>query len=259
MIQNKYSNKYSQEEKDIITKHYPNGGVRKVREFINRSSASIRCKASKMGIVINPRVKSKLAKANNYRRPITLKHVDGRLVTYSSITAFAKKHHIGKTHISQILNGGDVDRIKRGRDHRIFHKGWYDPALLNHCICLLHDDDKFYITNIGDWLVQSGMETSMFFKLLEGKIKYYLGFRLSSTPKLVQVWENRNLVERRPKGRCEYTLLSPKGKIFKTDSLGKIARIAHLNRRGFYYLGTRFSHYKGWKLIEVKELVDKLV
>jgi hypothetical protein len=180
-------------------------------------------------------------------REVTLKHVDGRVVSYPSITAFAKKHHIGKTHISQIMNDGDFDHINI-KNHRIFHKQWYDPTPLNKTICFWDDDDNvFEITNIGDWLTISGMNTASFFRLLNGKIGRYSGFSLPNTSK--PVWKRKWPL-------FEYTLQTPTGKIIKTTSLGKVARMSHLNRRGFYYLGSRFSQYRGWRLLEVKELVN---
>lgn len=47
--------KYSEHEKEIIKTYYPNGGCKKVREYINRSSDSIRRVASELKIKTNCR------------------------------------------------------------------------------------------------------------------------------------------------------------------------------------------------------------
>lgn len=178
----------------------------------------------------------------NYTRPITLKHKDGRIVSYPSITAWAKRHHKSKYHVSQILTDGELPK-----NNRVFYQNWYDPTPLNNPITLVNDQEEHVIiTNVGDFLCSHKITSRSLFKLLSGKILWNSGLRLPNTPKPVKKYSRPYM---------EYTFLTPNGKEMTTTNINRLARQCHINSRNLYKLGDDKVTVRGWQLIGCRKLI----
>lgn len=187
-------------------------------------------------------MKKQTKKAGKPPRAVTLKHKDGRAVSFPSITAWAKRHHQSKTALSQVLNGGDVPKT-----NRIFCNGWYDATPLKKPIKLITDDNKIVtITNIGDFICAGHITGNSLFRLLSGKLPWAAGFRLPGTPKPIRKYK-------RP--YFEYTFLSPKKKEIKTRNIHKLAKQLNISSNNLYSLGYGKVIAKGWKLVACKKLI----
>ena len=166
------------------------------------------------------------------KKQITLKHKDGRVKTYKSITAFANKHRLSKYHISQILCGNK----RRG----YFYKGWYDPSPVDNIFLLDDNNNKVLVASVPDFIVKNNLTQRSFNKLIRRQKLYSQGYRHIGTAK------PRKKVIYSP---FKWTFKDPDGNLHETLSVRKFATSQGLCYRSFYDLGNKTSEYKGWKYI----------
>lgn len=171
-------------------------------------------------------------------KPVTLKHKNGRVVSYKSSVEFCKKEGLKfPTHISDIKNG-----------KRYFYQGWYNPEP-THSITILDDDDNhLFVDCIPEFIVWSGISIQAANAILfEGA--HVRGFRKKGVDK----------IKKFTSPKYEYILVSPNNKEHKTKSIAKLARKYNLCRWSLYDLIRRktriMDNYRGWKFKGVKEII----
>lgn len=169
------------------------------------------------------------------KRPVTLKHLDGRICRAPSVAEFCRRHlDLGanaKFHCSALING-----------KHLHYKKWF--LAKNPTIILLDDkNNRYKIDCYRDFIVKYNLTTYSFRQMINGLKPYCGKFRLWYT------------IPKPKKKKHFYVFTSPKNKKVRGESVHKILKKINLPKgeTGFYNLingNSNLGHYKKWKFKE---------